>query len=104
MASNYNGLGFQLMTTGEKAGTWGTETNTTWNEVRDTFGKVFLIQDELEPIEWQLESDTKYIGEYQCYKATYTKKVEKPRTFSNNASTDDKEEENKEKWKRGDIV
>ena len=65
-------------------------------EVRDTFGKVFLIQDELEPIEWQLESDTKYIGEYQCYKATYTKMVEKPRTFSNNASTDDKEEENKE--------
>ena len=40
MASNYNGLGFQLMTTGEKAGTWGTETNTTWNEVRDTFGYI----------------------------------------------------------------
>ena len=40
MASNYNSLGFQLMTTGEKAGTWGTETNTTWNEVRDTFGYI----------------------------------------------------------------
>ena len=42
MASNYNGLGFQLMTTGEKAGTWGTETNTTWNEVRDTFGYISI--------------------------------------------------------------
>ena len=37
MASNYNGLGFQLMTTGEKAGTWGTETNTTWNESKRYF-------------------------------------------------------------------
>ena len=42
MASNYNGLGFQLMTTGEKAGTWGTETNTTWNEVRDTMGYISI--------------------------------------------------------------
>ena len=40
MASNYNSLGFQLMTTGEKAGTWGTLTNTTWNEVRDLFGYI----------------------------------------------------------------
>ena len=31
MASNYTGLGIQLMTTGEKAGTWGTLTNTNWN-------------------------------------------------------------------------
>ena len=28
MASNYTGLGIQLMTTGENAGTWGTKTNT----------------------------------------------------------------------------
>ncbi len=28
MASTYTGLGTQLMTTGEKAGTWGTKTNT----------------------------------------------------------------------------
>jgi hypothetical protein len=31
MASNYTNLGVQLMTTGEKAGTWGTLTNTNWN-------------------------------------------------------------------------
>ena len=31
MASNYTALGVQLMTTGEKAGTWGTLTNTNWN-------------------------------------------------------------------------
>jgi len=31
MSSNYTNLGVQLMTTGEKAGTWGTLTNTNWN-------------------------------------------------------------------------
>ena len=31
MASTYTGLGTQLMKTGEKAGTWGTLTNTNWN-------------------------------------------------------------------------
>ena len=31
MASTYTGLGTQLMTTGDKAGTWGTLTNTNWN-------------------------------------------------------------------------
>ena len=46
MASNYNSLGFQLMTTGEKAGTWGTETNTTWNEVRDMFGYITVAMTE----------------------------------------------------------
>ena len=38
MASNYNSLGFNLMTTGENAGTWGTNTNLNLNYLRDTFG------------------------------------------------------------------
>jgi len=38
MASNYNSLGFNLMTTGENAGTWGTKTNSNLNYLRDTFG------------------------------------------------------------------
>jgi len=38
MASNYNALGFNLMTTGENAGTWGTNTNLNLNYLRDTFG------------------------------------------------------------------
>lgn len=52
----------------------------------DTFGKLFLVKDTIEDIEWQLGSETKYIGEYQCYKATYTKMVPKPRVI---VSTDD---------------
>ena len=42
MASTYNSLGYQLMATGENAGTWGTKTNTTLNEIKQTFGYISL--------------------------------------------------------------
>ena len=38
MASTYTRLGVQLMTTGEKAGTWGTLTNTNWNIMEQISG------------------------------------------------------------------
>ena len=38
MASNYTNLGVQPMTTGEKAGTWGTLTNTNWNIMEQISG------------------------------------------------------------------
>ncbi len=42
MASNYNSLGFNLMTTGENAGTWGTKTNLNLNYLRDTLGWISI--------------------------------------------------------------
>ena len=42
MASNYNSLGFNLMTTGENAGTWGTNTNINLNYLRDTLGWITI--------------------------------------------------------------
>ncbi len=56
----------------------------------DTFGKLFLVKDSIEDIKWKLEPETKYIGEYQCFKATYTKMVPKPRVV---VKTDEDEEE-----------
>ncbi len=38
MSSNYTALGIQLMTTGEKAGTWGTLTNTNWDIIEENSG------------------------------------------------------------------
>lgn len=35
----------------------------------DLFGKQFLIEDALENLDWQLEKETKNIGEYTCFKA-----------------------------------
>jgi len=44
MASNYTALGVQLMTTGEKAGTWGTLTNTNWDIIEQISGG-YTVQD-----------------------------------------------------------
>jgi hypothetical protein len=43
MASNYTNLGVQLMTTGEKAGTWGTLTNTNWN-IMEQIASGYVVQ------------------------------------------------------------
>lgn len=43
---------------------------------RDLFGKPFLVKDELEAFEWKLTKETKQIGQYTCYKATYDREQE----------------------------
>jgi GLPGLI family protein len=45
------------------------KTNTQLQE-QEFYGKKFLVNDVLQPIEWKLESDTKKIGNYTCFKAT----------------------------------
>ena len=45
------------------------KTNTQLQE-QECYGKKFLVQDVLQPIEWSLESETKKIGNYSCFKAT----------------------------------
>lgn len=42
----------------------------------ESFSKVFLIKDDLQEIDWTLESDTKNIGNYTCFKATMTREIE----------------------------
>ena len=44
---------------------------------RDLFGKEFLVKDQLKEIDWKLESETKQIGQYICYKATTTRTAER---------------------------
>ena len=46
MPSTYNSLGFQKMATGENAGTWGTKTNTTLDEIKEAFGYITLAMTE----------------------------------------------------------
>ena len=58
---------------------------------QETFGKQFIIKDNLEPIEWELHSDTKNIGNYTCYKATYTKEVEEMSTMTFSSNDDEKQ-------------
>jgi GLPGLI family protein len=50
----------------------------------EIFGKEFLIEDSLERHDWKLGSETKKIGNYTCYKATYIIKP-KPQQDDNNS-------------------
>ena len=42
---------------------------------QDLMGKLFLVKDTLQKPDWKLESETKMIGKYTCYKATWTREV-----------------------------
>ena len=67
-----------------------------YSDQKDTMGKIFLVKDSISPIAWKLESDSKFIGEYQCYKATYTKQVEVFEAMSFSINPIAKKEETKE--------
>lgn len=49
-------------------------------------GRVFLIRDKLEKPEWVLSNETKNIGEYVCFKATFERAVTKTIVNSGSAS------------------
>lgn len=94
------GSGMQVMVIGSGGGSDILYKNTKDNRYVDqneTMGKMFLVKDEFEKIDWKLGSETKYIGEYQCYKATYTKMVEIPNLdFLNDSENEDESKEEKE--------
>ncbi|RIA10711.1 GLPGLI family protein [Flavobacteriaceae bacterium MAR_2010_72] len=43
---------------------------------QEFFGKQFLVTDSLPPLNWKMESETKQIGQYLCFKATAIKQVD----------------------------
>ena len=38
----------------------------------ELYGKLFLVEDSLKTTKWELSKETKHIGEYLCFKASYT--------------------------------
>jgi len=44
----------------------------------DLFGKIFLVQDSLPKLDWQMSSETKKIGKYTVFKAIATKTIKRP--------------------------
>jgi len=69
-----------------------TKTNN-YADQKDTMGKIFLVKDAIETIDWQLEKETKFIGEYQCFKASYVKMVPKPKDFKSMSKALENDEE-----------
>ena len=47
----------------------------------EIMGKRFLVKDKLPEYKWELSSETKKIGNYTCYKATFTEEVENNNTI-----------------------
>jgi len=45
----------------------------TFLQDQEFFGKQFLIKDEMQPLQWEMGSETKKIGQYTCFKATASK-------------------------------
>lgn len=61
----------------------------------EMFGKLFLIKDSIEKRDWKLSKETKNIGDYTCFKATYTYEREamRMRVRSSENPTDEEVEE-----------
>lgn len=53
----------------------------------EIMGKLFLIKDSIPNYQWQLTSETKNIGNYTCYKATFSKDVENIEMIVENGET-----------------
>ena len=59
----------------------------------EIMGKRFLIKDILRKFDWKLTGETKNIGKYTCYKATYTRKETRTNMTVNNGELEEKKEE-----------
>jgi GLPGLI family protein len=78
--------------------------NNTQVQNQEFYGKQFLVKDQLQPIEWKMDDETKQIGNYMCFKATasvptndltwYSFSWDKLRNNENEAETTKDETEN----------
>jgi GLPGLI family protein len=67
---------------------------------KEFMGKEFLVVDSLPKYEWKLESETRQIGAYTCFKATTTR----PTNMSDFRNMRRKAEEKKDEKKEGEEV
>ncbi|EDP98115.1 GLPGLI family protein [Kordia algicida OT-1] len=85
-----SGMQIMVVGDGQSATLYKNTKENRYANQQEILGKKFLVQDKLENKEWKLGSETKFIGQYQCYKATRTIEVEKITSFSVNDDSDDK--------------
>ena len=67
----------------------------------EMFSKQFLIKDKIETRDWKMEKETKNIGEYACFKATYT--YERPKMEMRTISSDDDRTEAEEEGQEEEM-
>lgn len=97
------GGGFRMMSS--MAGGGGTfyknVKDKTYSVDKDFMGKEFLVKDSLANLQWKMESETRVIGGYTCYKATAVKAASK--TDFRNFRPKKEEEVKKESDKPGEA-
>ncbi len=93
-----SGIQIEIMGSGEGDILYKNLTENRYATQSDVFGKIFLINDTLEQPEWKLEKETKNIGAYTCFKATFKRKgmMSSSMTMSVNSEEEPKEPEQKE--------
>lgn len=64
---------------------------------REFMGKEFLVQDSLPKFEWKMESESRQIGGYTCFKATAVKAIDKADLRNMSFRKDDKKEADKKR-------
>ena len=74
-SANSNGIVFKMESSGDGGKTYKNVKDKTQIVEEDFFGKEFLVSDSLKVWKWELQSETKKIGNYMCYKAIHLDKV-----------------------------
>lgn len=75
----------------------------TYSVDKEFMGKEFLVKDSLPQLEWKMESETKQIGGYTCYKATAMKPVSKS-NFRDFRLKEEKKDDKKEAEKSTNFM
>ncbi|WP_420571985.1 GLPGLI family protein [Kordia sp.] len=93
---NAGGMQIMVMGDSESALLYKNTKEKRYANEQEILGKKFLVKDKLKETDWKLEKETKFIGQYQCFKATRTTEVERIESVSFNDSKSEKPETTKE--------
>lgn len=74
-APNVQKSGVSLTVTSDQQIFYKNTAKMTYTKQQELMGKMFLIQDSLQLPDWKLEKESKLIGKYTCFKATWTREV-----------------------------
>lgn len=96
--------GIQIVTTGNNDVRYQNIKEEKYVSQSDLMGKLFLVSDTLNKTEWKLEKETKNIGQYKCFKATFiTEYEESSITTGDEEATIEKKTKTTTAWYTLDI-
>lgn len=95
---------FMSLTSGNRGILHRNTKEKTFAKETDLFGKPFLIKDSLKVYDWKLENESKKIGNYTCYKATFEKEVKQSSFSTDKKSETDSISDKKQEVKKQTVT